>query len=184
MKILVIDTETGGLDAKKHSLLTIGLAVYEDGKIIAEQEYFLKHKDYVVNAKALEINHINLISHDSIAIESKIIIDDIKRFLLSNFGTDKPVIAGHNVEFDNGFMAQLFEDENEVWNNYVSHRKLDTCSLINYLMITGKIDLKSASLEACIKYFKIETEERHTAKDDVRATIKLIECINNLILSK
>lgn len=180
MKILVIDTETGGLDAKKHSLLTIGLAVYEDGKIIEEQEYFVKHKEYVITPKALEVNKINIIEHDSMALPSNIIIQEIITFMYRHFGTDKPVIAGHNIEFDNGFMDKLFKDENELWYNYVSHRKIDTCSLINYLMITGKIDLKSASLESCIEYFKIETEERHTAKDDVRATIKLLECIGTL----
>jgi hypothetical protein len=47
-------------------------------------------------------------------------------------------------------------------------------------MVTGKIEIESASLEASINYFKIETNARHTAKDDVRATIALFENINKL----
>lgn len=182
MKILFMDTETGGLDAEKHSLLTIALAVYNDGKIISEQDWIVKHKDYVVTPKALEINGINLVEHDKIAIESNIVAQQIMIYIHRYFGReDKPVIAGHNVEFDNGFLTKLFKDGNESWSKYVSHRKLDTCSLVNYLIITGKIDLKSASLEESIKYFKIETEARHTAKDDNIATIKLFECINKLM---
>jgi len=181
MKILFIDTETGGLDAKKHSLLTIALAVYEDGKVIADQDHIVKHEDYIITPKALEVNNINLIEHDNIAIDSKVIVQEIIKFMDDNFGNTKPVIAGHNIEFDNGFLVKLFDDENETWSNHASHRKLDTCSLINYLIITGKIDLKSASLEASINYFRIKTEARHTAKDDVRATIKLFECINKVV---
>ena len=181
MKILFIDTETGGLDAKKHSLLTVALAVYEDGIIIDEKEWLIKHRDYVVTPKALEVNRIDIIEHDAIAVDSYIVNTQIIKFLDNFDFKEKPVIAGHNVEFDNGFMVELFNSNNKSWNKYVSHRKLDTCSLINYLIITGKIDLKSASLEESIKYFKIETEARHTAKHDVRATIKLFECINEKI---
>jgi len=183
MKILFIDTETGGLDAKKHSLLTIAFAVYKDGAIISESEYKVEHKDYIVTPKALEVNGINLIEHDIEATPSTIVVQQIIMYINRNFRRDeKVIIAGHNVEFDNGFMAQLFENENETWSKLVSHRKIDTCSLVNYLMITEKIDLKSASLEESIKYFKIETEARHTAEADVRATIKLFECINTYLV--
>jgi len=179
MKILFIDTETGGLDANKHSPLTIALGVYSDGKVVAEKDWIVKHDDYILTAKAMEINNIDIICHNEIAVESEAVVKEVIKFIEDNFGIkNKPVIAGHNVEFDNGFMVKLFEDEKTAWNKHVSHRKLDTCSLINYLMITGKINLKSASLEESIKHFKIETEARHTAKDDVRATIKLFECIN------
>jgi len=182
MKILFIDTETGGLDATKHSLLTIALAVYSHGNILAEQEYIVKYKEYVVTAKALEVNKINLVEHDSIATESSIVVQQIQMYIHRNFREDeKVIIAGHNIEFDNGFLTQLFENENEQWSKLVSHRKLDTCSLMNYLMVTGKIDIKSASLESSIKHFEIETKARHTAEDDVRATIKLFECINKII---
>lgn len=179
MKILFIDTETGGLDATKHSLLTIALAVYSNGKILAEKDWLVKHDEYVVTAKALEVNNIDIVCHNAIAVESRAVVQEIIQFIQDNFGRkEKPVIAGHNVEFDNGFMVKLFEDEKSTWSKHVSHRKLDTCSLINYLMITGKIYLNSASLEASIKHFDIQTEARHTAKDDVRATIKLFEQIN------
>nr|DAN05343.1 MAG TPA: Oligoribonuclease [Caudoviricetes sp.] len=180
MKILFIDTETGGLNAEKHSLLTVAFAVYNNGEIVAEKEFAVKHKYYLVSTKALEVNNINLIEHDQIAIESKVVVQEIIKFIKDNFGDEKPVIAGHNIEFDYKFLDKLFQNEKEYWWKYVSHRKLDTCSLINFLMVTGKIEIESASLEASINYFKIETNARHTAKDDVRATIALFENINKL----
>jgi DNA polymerase III epsilon subunit-like protein len=104
----------------------------------------------------------------------------IIKSIQDNFSNEKPVIAGINIEFDYKFLDKLFQNEKEYWWKYVSHRKLDTCSLINFLMVTGKIEIESASLEASINYFKIETNARHTAKDDVRATIALFENINKL----
>lgn len=32
MKLLFVDTETGGTDEKKHSLLSVGLIYWENGK--------------------------------------------------------------------------------------------------------------------------------------------------------
>ena len=48
-------------------------------------------------------------------------------------------------------------------------------------MITKKIDIESASLEAAIDYFKIKTNARHTAIEDVRATIAVYENINKMV---
>lgn len=180
MKILFIDTETGGLNPEKHSLLTVALAVYNDNKIIDIKEIAIKHREYVVTPKALEVNNINLVEHDKQSISSKDAVNEIIKFIKENFGEEKPVIGGHNIEFDYKFLDKLFFNEKEYLWKYVSHRKLDTCSLINYLMITGKIQIESASLEAAINYFNIETAARHTAKDDVVATIDLFKNINKL----
>lgn len=181
MKILFMDAETGGLNPEKHSLLTIALAVYEDKKIIDEIEIAIKHKDYIVSPKALEINKINLIEHDKTSISSKDAVQEIIKFIKSNFGEEKPTIGGHNVEFDYKFLDKLFINEKEPLWKYVSHRKLDTCSLMNFLIITKRIEVENASLESAINYFGIKADARHTAKDDVRATIKLYESIDGFL---
>lgn len=38
MRLLFLDTETGGLNEFEHSLLTMGMVVWENGKIIAKKE--------------------------------------------------------------------------------------------------------------------------------------------------
>ena len=180
MKILFIDTETGGLNPDKHSILTIALAVYDGKNIIELKEIAIQQREYVVTAKALEINNINLVEHDKSAISTKDAVNEIIQFIKANFLEEKPVIAGHNIEFDYKFIDKLFLSEREYLWKYVSHRKIDTCSLINYLMLTGKIQIESASLDSAIKYFNINTASRHTAKDDVIATIDLYKNINRI----
>ena len=181
MKILFIDTETGGLNPEKHSLLTVALAVYDGDEIINIKEIAIKHREYIVTPKALEINNINLVEHDKSAISSKDAVNEIIKFIIDNFGTEKCIIAGHNVEFDYKFLDKLFLNEKQYLWKYVSHRKIDTCSLINYLSITRKIEIESASLESAINFFKIKIDARHNAKDDVIATIAVFENINKLL---
>ena len=52
-RYVFIDTETGGTIPQKHSLLQIGLVIwdYNDG-IIAKKKFFIKHKRKFVNKEA------------------------------------------------------------------------------------------------------------------------------------
>lgn len=60
MKIVFLDTETGGLDPSVNSLLSIGLVIWEDGKIKTKNEFFVKENEYNVTSKAIEVNRIDL----------------------------------------------------------------------------------------------------------------------------
>ena len=60
MKLIFLDTETGGVDPRANSLLSIGLVIWENKKIITEKEFLVKEKNYNVTAQAMEINKINL----------------------------------------------------------------------------------------------------------------------------
>lgn len=177
MKLLFLDTETGGLDAQKYSLLTVALVVYDsiDRRIYDEAEFAVKHDNYVVTPEAMKINNINLEEHDKIAVDGKIVVQKIIEFIKKNFGDERAVIVGHNPSFDYDFLDKLFKDENEYLSLYMSHRKIDTCAILNFYKAIERIDIESASLEAGIRYFNIETKARHTAMDDVKATIALFE---------
>lgn len=176
-KILFIDTETGGLDSEKHSLLTAAFVTYEDGEIKAEASWNIKHKDYVVNTGALRINKINLVEHDAIASEKDFVVKEMIEFIKESFGEEKPVIAGHNIQFDISFLSNLFQECSEFWPEYASHRTIDTCSIIRFLYHAGKIQEDVAASDKAFKYFGIEVAERHTSYGDVCATIELYKLL-------
>ena len=52
-RFVFIDTETGGTDPHKHSLLSVGVVVWDkmDG-IIAQKEFFVKNARYYVTKEA------------------------------------------------------------------------------------------------------------------------------------
>lgn len=179
-KILFIDTETGGLDPEKHSLLTVAFATYQDGEIKEAAEWSVKHKDYIVNATALKINNIDLVEHDSKAKEKEFVVREMIEFIKEAFGEEKPVIAGHNINFDINFLSKLFKECREFWSKYASHRTLDTCGIIRFLYHSGKITEDVAASDKAFKYFGIEVLERHTAYGDVCATIELYNLLLEL----
>jgi DNA polymerase III epsilon subunit-like protein len=60
-KMLVIDTETGGLDPDVHSLLSIGAAVWSPGTIVDSIEVFISEDTVAVQPDALRKNHVDLV---------------------------------------------------------------------------------------------------------------------------
>jgi DNA polymerase-3 subunit epsilon len=180
LKTLWLDTETGGYDAEKHSLLTIALAVYEDGKILEVKEWKVKHKDYIITPSAMRSNQIDILKHDDEAQEKAEIVKGIIEFIKANFAEDRPALGGHNVQFDVKFMDKLFKESKEYWNTYVSHRVIDTCEAARFAYYAGKTTEDVAALDRAVKYFGIEVTGRHTATGDIVATIELFEKLKAL----
>ena len=60
MKLLVTDTETGGLDPTKQDVLTLAFVVWEDNKILDRIEFKVSKEEYRTNEEAMKVNKINL----------------------------------------------------------------------------------------------------------------------------
>jgi len=171
-KLLFVDTETGGLDPQKHSLLTAAFAVWEDGFIIDTLEVKIAHEEYVVTPKAMEINQIDLREPrgDSYSFESAM---RIKTFIAAHFGEDKPTLVGQNVGFDIGFLKELFIPY--MYEIVFSHRSIDTASVMRFLQTSGLTALQGSGLDDAIKHYNIQLseEDRHTSLGDVLATVEV-----------
>ena len=77
-RLVFIDTETGGTDPHKHSLLSIGIVVWDKTLgIIAEKEYFVKNTRYYVTKEAQKINKFDRKMHNAVAKEPKEIINGL-----------------------------------------------------------------------------------------------------------
>ena len=53
--LLFFDTETGGLDPRKHSLLSIGLVVGDGPKVVNSLEILIRHEPFVVSAGGMKV---------------------------------------------------------------------------------------------------------------------------------
>ncbi len=69
-RLLFIDTETGGLNPDKHSLLSLAMVVWEDMEIIDSQELLINDGKLSVTEEALSINKIDIEKHKQSAISS------------------------------------------------------------------------------------------------------------------
>ena len=181
-RLLFIDTETGGLNPNKHSLLSLGMVVWENMQIIDSQELFINDGILSVTEEALSVNRIDLEKHKLSAISPPEAIEKIISFTGKHLpGKEKITLAGHNVHFDAGFLKTLFSGNNRNFDDYFSHRIVDTSSILHYLYLAGRIKQKAVSSDDAFDLFGIEAEGRHTALGDAFATAKLFTVLLCLI---
>lgn len=181
-RLLFIDTETGGLDPGKHSLLSVALVVWEGGKIVDAQEWLINDGILSVTAEALAVNRIDLVKHRQTALSPPESIDKLLAFIGRHFpGQEKITLAGHNVHFDIGFLKSFFSANNKDFSEFFSHRVIDTSSILHYLHLAGKLKQKAVSSDEAFALFGIKVEGRHTALGDALATARLFTKLLRLI---
>src|ERR1043165_2460040 len=109
--LLWIDTETGGADPRRTSVLEWA-GVITDDKLIERDVLSIKIRPesgiYLVQPRALEINKIDIKKHDEQAIVEREANHAITGFLGRNAGTNgiKLIPAGWNVSFDIAFTTE------------------------------------------------------------------------------
>lgn len=181
-RLLFIDTETGGLDPDKHSLLSVGMVIWKDMKVIDSQEILINDGVLVVTKEALSINKIDLEKHRQSAVLKDEAMNQILSFLERHFpGQEKITLAGHNVHFDVSFLKTFFSANNKNFSDFFSHRLIDTSSILHYLYLSGKIKQRAISSDNAFALFGIRVEGRHTALGDAIATAELFTKLLSLI---
>lgn len=181
-----VDTETGGIIPGKHSLLSIGVVIWdlEDG-IIDKREFYVKSKRYIVTKEAQRINKFDRKSHNEVAEEPKIVIEKLLSFLYNYFPDDTFIpLAGHNVQFDINFLKDFFKKNNRSYNQYFSHRSIDTYSVYKTLVLSQILSDNINSSHDAFSYFNIKVDNRHNALSDCIATVELYEKMIDLIKSR
>jgi len=174
---LFVDTETGGLDSQRHSLLSIGLVLGDEGVVRHSLELFLKHDTYVVDGAAMKVNRIDLAKHHAAAMDGATMMAVLDVFLDQFFPCkNEPIfLVGHNVAFDRDFLEGFWKQMGRAFEPRFSHRLIDTHSLAAGLRDSGKLPIESLSSTALFAHFGIEVpeESRHTALGDALATFEL-----------
>lgn len=188
-KILFLDVETGGLDPFNHSLLEIGLVLWEDGEIKDTLNIKLRHNIYKITRSSLEFNGINLIKHDNESIPCKEAYNKIISFVNNHYNNgEKITLGGHNIgKFDFIFLKEFIEKyDNNLINNRFSHRFVDTSSILKFLYHSNIINKKVFSLNKALKHFNltISDGERHTGIGDAKIEAELYTKLINLIKNK
>lgn len=179
-KLLVIDTETGGLDPSRYSILSLGAVVWEGGALGETFEVFVAEPDPAVEPEAMGVNGIDLAWLKEHGAAPREAVGLFQLFVERNFGGEgrggKIQLAGHNVSFDVGFLKRLYRLAGSGYDEVFSHRLLDTASVINFLIVAGRLPPGRTGLGPALKHFGIEVEagRRHTALGDALATARLL----------
>jgi DNA polymerase-3 subunit epsilon len=185
-KYIAFDSETTGLDANVNNLLTATFIVLDtDLNELDRLNISLKSESYTINAKAMEVNKIDIVKHQT---NSKDLIDtkaQLINFLKKNKTNFYLTPVGHNIQFDIQFIKKLLGDE---YNNYFSYNSVDTIVIANFLKICGKLpERQPVSLSKLSEYYgiggsapqrridEVLNEAFHTSEYDTEITVKLLK---------
>lgn len=192
MKILIVDTETGGLNPEINPLLELGAVVWEDREIIDEFQVFVNELDIlykgklpVVEQAALDINKIDLDWIRENGLRPREALIEYHKFFGKHFHVtgyaSKINLGGHNTVFDTSFKKRLYWHTKTNYEELFSHRLLDTSGIIQFLILTENILMKKSDLTSALKYFDIDVVDRHTGLGDARATAQLLNELIKLV---
>jgi DNA polymerase III alpha subunit (gram-positive type) len=177
-RFFLFDVETGGLEEKEVSFLTLyGMVLDErlEKLNVIDLKIRPPHGRYVVDIDALKINKIDLLKHDAEAIPELEAGQKLRDFLFLNCPTNSKLIpSGHNINLDVRFAQKLVPD----WKAFCGHRWLDTSVLGQTLQLLGKIpnDNNGSLAKLCLHY-GIDPSGNHDAKVDVELTYALLKAM-------
>lgn len=188
MKVLIFDTETGGLDPKLHSVFSVGAVVgdLDTGKIIAQFEALNKLASvdaYKFTAKAVEIHGIT----PQRAFDEGIPTTEIREKFMDLWQDHgAQIIGGHNCAFDVRMMAhQIYGIEPQQFEANFTYRLLDSLPVVR--LFTGNDNVKSgATLTQAVKAFNIDMTEFgknkfHAALFDSICCFKVLHKFRNVL---
>lgn len=178
MKLVFVDTETGGLDPRKNPLLEVAAVVYctVEDRIVDTYTAKLDPRYGQVGAdtldpKAMLVNQITFnLEWAEDSLEMAVMLGQFLRFLDPYADAQ---FAGHNVEFDLRFLRH--HSERCGLTLPLSHRVVDTQSLSHPWQLAGAVS--STSLDEMCRHFGIPRSVRHRAMPDVLATLQLYRCV-------
>lgn len=190
MKLIAIDTESGGIEIE-YSLLDINLSILDKDCSITDRLSLKVKPDpdksgrssYVVQGEAMGINKIDLAAHDLEATAYKEAKTIIYRWLEMMHDKHKCRFTpmGQMVQRDINLICHYTLNYNS-WSNFVERRVIDTITLGLFAKDIGLFPMdQSLSLKNIAAYLGIEVDESllHTADYDVVLNAKYYQWFKN-----
>ena len=198
-KILWCDTETTGLDAKRHGIIQLALLMDIDGKIVDEISFDIQ--PFETDMMSIGIDDLVNIPTDISWAESMFTYEDCKTptgitfadiigfthpyeamdkiisFLDKHIGkfdkSDKAWIGGYNIRFDLDFLSSFCKKAKFAYlGSYLNWRCLDPLYKLWEMDYKGDISYENYKLETVCGMYGIPIES-HNALSDIKATREL-----------
>jgi DNA polymerase-3 subunit epsilon len=175
-KLIVVDTETGGFDPCKNSILTFGAVLYHDGAAVSTFLGKVCEPVLEVDEQALAVNGIRV--KDVAGWDSPfLVVQQFEQWLLRNEQYGQQTLVAHGVQFDAPFLRRLWRLAGKNFDAQWSHRMVCTQSVANLLVLAGRLDLPgdSTSLDNVAAAFGFKREhQHHDALEDAILTARVL----------
>ena len=174
MYMLVVDTETGGVDPLKHPLLSVGGVMTDENlKPLSSIELLVQPAEgLVIDERALMVNKINMKRHREVALEEQDALIQLLDWLREYRNKRSfPMILGWNVHFDIGFLQAAFERHDLGWP--FGYRSLDIQAVWAYYNIFEAKEFAYGGITEAARSVLSQTV-KHGALDDAELTLDLL----------
>lgn len=174
---IVFDTETGGLNCENNPILEIALITFDNNfkEVMRYETYIKPYDDLIVEKGALAANGIKMRDVEAEGITKaeavKALTDYFKKSMGGNHPSLKPVILGHNIPFDIGFMERLFRGSKTPFKTLIADVFIDTMGDAKRSWPT----IESLNLARCCEEAGVKLIGAHRAMPDVIATLELFK---------
>lgn len=178
MTLFILDCETGGLNPLRHSLSSVTLKHQDKIKT-----WFIKPYGKEYDARAIAVNGLTkewlIINGQPLEVVFLEIFNFITENITQTQNTlyQKHTLAGHNVQFDVGFMKELFSSFGKNFMDYFDYHFIDTMHLAQSLNFLGFTNFKSFKLVNVYTDLFGEDElsrNAHKSENDVLMTEKAL----------
>jgi len=172
-KLLVVDTETGGLDPSIHPIVSIAALVYHEGAVIDQLHEVINEGPGVLQDPEAQAIHGIDASRGKSPLQ---VVMAIEAMLQKHDMRSRVTICAHNAAFDVGFMKRLWFHAGKNFEKTFDYRHLCTQTGALLLEQAGRLTLPggSASLSTLTKMWNIPIHE-HDALSDALATVAVLK---------
>lgn len=179
--LVAIDLETSGINPFKHDVLSIALVPIDEK--LPPKTLYIRHNSIEWSSFAYS-NFLRFSSTwEENCIDPNQACEEIENYLRRTFHGNIATPIGHNIGFDVAFLRRLAFQAGRDQLAGLSHRALDTHTMLFVLNYQKKIPKEALSSDGAFSYFNIDIQEkhRHTAIGDAEATRTLFKLmLNNL----
>ncbi len=172
MQLVILDTETGGLDCNVQSLLSVGMWTLDTFKgTIYNPLYFLvKEPEIMTTLEAMAINGLDLEDIERDGLEPKEALEKVREYCKPLRG---PYPVGHNIGFDIGFLNRLVFLSGNSYALPFHYRTIDIPSILTTMYLAGILPKDISSSQKALEYFGMERGAVHNALHDAECTGKV-----------
>jgi len=176
---MVIDTETGGLDAQKHSILEVAACTLGGEPIFESLVLEARREDIVIGKVAQRMHKINIDELELQGVGPTTVITRLLDAVDTHYTDGRPTLAIKNPTFDVPFLKRLYrlsdfgEDQFEKdWG----HRFFDVTTLGITIQMVNKVHvLEPPQLNRMADWFDVpKPEGQHRAMVDCLYTAQIL----------
>lgn len=192
MKLFFVDTETTGIDPRKHGIIQIGALIEIDGE--TKEELDFKIQPFVTDVTEEEALKIHNISQETIETYTpprqiyRQLIAIMDKYVDRFDKQDKFHFIGYNARFDSDMLREWFKKCGDVYfGSWFFFPPIDVMNLAAFQCMEKRATLENFKLETVVnKGFGLKLEETslHDALADIRLTRKLFRLLKKGFLKE